>query len=75
MIYCVRFDEIDRHLTSAGFREIGRGSAFRSYQGPDGRTFIIRPPNVHGYLPEAIVDVAFDAAGLEPPKWSLFWGD
>ena len=74
MIYCVRDADILAHLETAGFTQIG--------ETPEGRAFMrgsealtIRLPNLDGNIPEILVNDAFDAAGLTPPKWDVFWRD
>ena len=75
MIYCVSFQEVHLRLLFLGFEEVGRTEEFRAYERSDGGRFLIRPPNMHGYLPEIIVDDAFASASLDPGRWHVFWGD
>ena len=75
MIYCVRFAEVVSFLDKLGFREIGRGEAFRAYELADGTRLTIRPPNADGNLPEILVNDALETSGVTPPTWSVFWCD
>ena len=66
MIYCVRFADIVAHLNGLGFRLVDQTEATVAFAlGPD--RLVIRGPNVHGHLPEMVVNDAFDAAELTPP--------
>ncbi|MGL4729305.1 MAG: hypothetical protein ACRCWO_11170 [Bosea sp. (in: a-proteobacteria)] len=41
-----------------------------------GQDFIfIRMPNTSGNIPEIHINNAYEAAGLVPPKWNVFWCD
>lgn len=75
MIYCVRFSEVVARLTERGFREVGRTETSILFGHPDGDRVVIHAPNLDGNIPEALVDDAFDSAGLIPPSWSVFWCD
>lgn len=75
MIYCVRFLDVVSELAKLGFRDVGRTEASVIFARPDGRRAVIHAPNADGNLPEALVNDAFDAAGLIPPSWSVFWCD
>ncbi len=74
MIHCVRFAEIESHLERLGFALVRRVGQNR-YYAHGTRVFTIREPNVDGNLPEIIANGAFDAAGLRPPDWRVFWCD
>ncbi len=76
MIYCVAFSEVELHLGGLGFRRVGQTEGtvrFRADR-PD-RLITVRAPNVNGDVPEALINDAFDAAGLIPPTWNVFWCD
>ncbi|MEA2861085.1 MAG: hypothetical protein QOC72_3124 [Methylobacteriaceae bacterium] len=75
MIYCVRFSEVVEYLNSIGFRQVGTVEGQVIFRGSNNKLAIIREPNVHGNLPENIVNDAFYTARLEPPDWDVFWGD
>ena len=75
MIHCVRFVDVVAFLERGGFAEAGRTEASCIFRHPDGRQVIVRRPNVDGHVPEILVDDAFDAAGLPPPRWDVFWCD
>ena len=74
MIYCVRYADVARHLERTGFRRIGSTEESEAYL-RDGVLLVVRKPNVNGDIPEALVNGAFDAAGLSPPTWDVFWCD
>ena len=69
MIYCIRFEDVVAHL-QLGFRPAAATSESRIF-----RRLSIRGPNVDGDVPEILVNDAFDAAGLQPPAWDVFWCD
>jgi hypothetical protein len=74
MIYCVDFDEVERHLSRLGFRRAGRTERNSLFRRADD-IVIIHAPNVDGHVPEILVNDAFDAAGLPCPAWHVFWCD
>lgn len=75
MIACVSFVDVVAELERLGFREVAQTDKTVIFRTPGSRQFLIRKPNIHGYLPELLVDDAFDVAGFDPPRWTTFWGD
>ena len=75
MIHCVAFVDVVAHLNAIGFREVGRVEFQLIFRGPRDELFTLREPNIAGYLPEILVNDAFDAARMEPPRWTVFFGD
>ena len=75
MIYCIRFDDVLSELEASGYTEAERTEATRIFVRRDGGRILFRVPNQDGHLPEILVNSAFDAAGLIPPKWDVFWCD
>lgn len=74
MIYCIRFEDVVAHLEQLGFRPAEATSESRIFR-RSGERLSIRGPNVNGDVPEILVNDAFDAAGLQPPAWDVFWCD
>lgn len=74
MIYWVRFEDVSAHLEELGFTLVGTTEESRTFVRSD-RRISVRAPNVDGDLPEIFVNDAFDAAGLDPPCWNVFWCD
>jgi len=58
-----------------GFRLVTIVEGQVIFRGMNNELAIIREPNVFEYLPETIVNDAFEAAHLIPPSWNIFWGD
>lgn len=74
MIYCVTYEQVEGHLLSIGFSEIDRGDLTIDFE-REGELLVLRAPNVNGHVPEVLVNDAFDAAGIAPPQWDVFWCD
>lgn len=74
MIYCVKYDEVRRYLLHMGYSQ---DSEFdNTILFTRGREIVtLRRPNVDGNVPEMLVNGALEAAGLNPPMWSVFWCD
>lgn len=74
MIYCVRHADVLAHLTTIGFRFLGSTDEADTFR-REGVIVVVRKPNVHGHLPEILVNDAFETSGLTPPRWDVFWSD
>ena len=74
MIYCVRDEDVVAYILAEGFRQIGGSAEGRAFVKEDLR-LSVRAPNQDGHIPEILVNDAFDAAGLVPPTWDVFWCD
>lgn len=74
MIYCVRYEDVVTHLDSIGFRQTNQTAEGRTFRRGIDR-LSLRGPNQDGHVPEILVNDAFDAAGLTPPAWDVFWCD
>ena len=75
MIYCVRFSEVAGTLRQRGYVEVDRSDIAVVFENNSAHRVSIHPQNRDGHLPEILVNDAFDAAGLEPPAWDVFWCD
>lgn len=75
MIYCIRFADVVADLAVRDYVEIDRSDIAVIFQNSSARRLYIRPPNQDGHVPEILVNDAFDAAGLIPPAWDVFWCD
>lgn len=75
MIYCIKFSDVEEHLNRLGFAPSGRTEATVRFRAPSGTLITLRAPNIHGDVPEVLINDAFDAAGLAPPSWVVFWCD
>ena len=74
MIACVAFVDVEAELHRLGFRRWGQTQTHYAYRS-NGEFVFVKMPNVHGYLPESVVNEAFTAAELPLPDWNVFWGD
>lgn len=75
MTYCVRFREVAEALASVSYRDVDRIEGVVIFEHPQGRRLYLHAPNENGDIPEMLVNDAFDAAGLDPPAWNVFWCD
>jgi hypothetical protein len=74
VIYCVELADVVAHLERQGFTE--------HFTSLEGRRLFVRGddpiylhPNHEGHCPEIHVNGQFEASGLVPPEWSVFWCD
>lgn len=75
MIYCVRGEDLHSWLRDHGFDMVGSSPPFDVWQNAAGEQVVLRQPNHRGLIPEMLVDSAFDAAGMSPPKLDVQWCD
>ena len=74
MIYCVAFRDVEAYLAALGYKPIDQTPNTVVFaRGLDVLT--VRKPNLRGGVPEILINDAFDAADIPPPKWDLFWCD
>jgi hypothetical protein len=55
-------------LHRLGFHRFGQTQTHYAYRS-NGDFIFVKMPNVHGYLPESVVNEAFHAAELPLPDW------
>jgi hypothetical protein len=73
VIACVAFVDVEAELQRLGFRRWGQTQTHYAYR--SNREFVfVQMPNVHGYLPESVVNEAFNAAELPLPDWNRLLG-
>ena len=63
------------HLGQIGFQDADRTGSTIAFERPGSARLLLRMPNTDVNIPEILVHDAFDAAGLSPPKWDVFWCD
>ena len=66
MIWGYRFEAIEQHLATLGYRRVGSVEGIAIFR-KGAEIFTLLESNTLGSLPENVVIDAFDNAGLPPP--------
>ena len=72
---CVRFPEVVEALRDRGFVEAARTEATVIFRDVVGTRILLHAPNRTVTYQRTSSNDAFDAAGLAPPDWAVFWCD